>query len=97
MLVVTGVLLGAVLLVMVGEQVQEMQMANWLSTTELPSLDRLLPGWMRLWFSTFPNVEGLVAKCLAAAAVFGSYLIAQKPNEAAAHQAAKRQQMAAQL
>ena len=38
MLVITGVLLGAVLLVMVGEQVQEMQLAGWLPTTELPSL-----------------------------------------------------------
>jgi high-affinity iron transporter len=97
MLVVTGVLLGAVLLVMVGEQVQEMQMAGWLPTTELPSLAHLLPGWMGLWFSTFPNVQGLVAQCLAAAVVFGSYFIAQKPKEAVSQHAAKRQQITAQL
>jgi high-affinity iron transporter len=82
---------------MVGEQVQEMQMAGWLPTTELPSLAHLLPGWIGLWFSTFPNVEGLVAQCLAAAVVFGSYFIAQKPKEATPPLAAKRQQMAAQL
>ena len=32
MLVLTGILLGAVLMVMVGEQVQEMQQANWIRT-----------------------------------------------------------------
>ena len=35
MLVLTGVMLGAVLIVMVGESVQELQLAHWLPTTEL--------------------------------------------------------------
>jgi high-affinity iron transporter len=35
MLVFTGVLLAFVLLVMVGEQTQEMQLAGWLPTTEI--------------------------------------------------------------
>ncbi|HWH50503.1 MAG TPA: FTR1 family protein [Gemmatimonadaceae bacterium] len=73
MLIVTGVMLGAVLLVMVGEQAQEMQLAHWLSTTPLPSLDRLLPNWMGLWFSVFPTVETLAAQGIAAALVLGSY------------------------
>src|SRR5438876_3492484 len=34
MLITTGILLGVVLLVMVGEQTQEMQLAHWISTTE---------------------------------------------------------------
>jgi high-affinity iron transporter len=80
LLVVTGVLLGAVLLVMVGEQVQEMQLAGWLSTTELPLLTHLLPPWTGAWFSTFPNVQGLLAQFLAAIIVLGSYLVAQKPK-----------------
>ncbi|HEU5313375.1 MAG TPA: FTR1 family protein, partial [Candidatus Udaeobacter sp.] len=33
MLITTGILLGVVLLVMVGEQAQEMQLAHWISTT----------------------------------------------------------------
>ena len=41
MLIATGVLLGVVLIVMVGEQVQEMQLAGWMPTT---SLDVPLPG-----------------------------------------------------
>src|SRR5213592_1156134 len=38
MLIVTGILLGGVLLVMVGEQAQEMQLAHWISTTPIDSL-----------------------------------------------------------
>ena len=71
MLVVTGVLLGVVLLVMVGESVQEMQQAGWLATT---SIGFALPGWVGLWFSVFPNVQSLAAQALAAAIVIGSYV-----------------------
>ena len=46
MLVLTGIMLGAVLLVMVGEQAQEMQLAHWLPTTQIPWLaDVIPPGW----------------------------------------------------
>jgi high-affinity iron transporter len=70
MLVVTGVLLGVVLIVMVGESVQEMQLAGWLPTTTLPLS---IPGWIGLWFAVFPTVEGLAAQLLAATLVIGSY------------------------
>ncbi len=70
MLVVTGVLLGVVLIVMVGESVQEMQLAGWLPTTTIPLS---IPGWVGLWFAVFPTVEGLAAQLLAAALVIGSY------------------------
>jgi high-affinity iron transporter len=70
MLVVTGVLLGVVLIVMVGESVQEMQLAGWLPTTTIPLA---IPGWVGLWFAFFPTAEGLVAQLLAAALVIGSY------------------------
>ncbi len=57
MLVFTGVMLGLVLLVMVGEQVQEMQLARWLPTTPVAHLQRIIPDWMGLWFAVFPTVE----------------------------------------
>jgi high-affinity iron transporter len=80
MLVFTGVMLGVVLLVMVGEQVQEMQLAQWLPTTTIPALARITPSWMGLWFSFFPNVETLVAQGIAAVLVVGSYLSAARPK-----------------
>ena len=73
-LVLTGVMLGAVLVVMVGESVQEMQLAHWLPTT---SLDLPLPGWLGMWFAVFPNVEGLASQAGAALLVVGSYVAAQ--------------------
>lgn len=73
MLIVTGAMLGVVLLVMVGEQAQEMQLAHWIPTTPIPRLEHVIPGWMGLWFSVFPTVETLAAQGIAAVAVIGSY------------------------
>jgi len=75
MLIVTGVLLGVVLLVMVGEEANEMQAANWLSTTNIPALVPYMPDWAGVWFSLFPNWETIIAQVLAAVIVVGSYLI----------------------
>lgn len=75
MLVLTGVMLGGVLLVMVGEQVQEMQQAGWLPQHDL-SLP--IPDWMGTWFAFFPNVEGIAAQLLAGAFVIGSYYLARR-------------------
>ncbi len=77
MLVFTGLMLGLVLLVMVGEQVQEMQLARWLPTTPVGSLQRVIPDWMGLWFAVFPTVESLGAQLLAGALVVGSYFLAR--------------------
>jgi high-affinity iron transporter len=73
MLIFTGVLLGVVLLVMVGEQAQEMQLAHWLPTTNIVRLEPVIPDWAGVWFSVFPTVETLAAQALAAALVVGSY------------------------
>ncbi|MFL6515513.1 MAG: FTR1 family protein [Chthoniobacterales bacterium] len=77
MLVTTGVLLGVVLLVMVGEQVQEMQLAGWMSKTDIPGLAAVIPGWAGMWFALFPNYEGLIGQALAAVLVIGSYYAAR--------------------
>src|SRR5579872_839570 len=68
MLVATGVLLGFVLLVMVGESVQELQLAGWLPTHTFATF----PGFVGLWFAVFPTVEGVLAQVLAATLVIGS-------------------------
>jgi high-affinity iron transporter len=78
MLVLTGALLGLVLFVMVGEQVQEMQLAHWLRTSDIPWLAQHLPQWTGVWFSVFPTIECLVGQALAMILVIGSYLIARE-------------------
>jgi high-affinity iron transporter len=74
MLVLTGAMLGVVLIVMVGESAQELQLAGWLPTTQL---DITLPGWVGTWLALFPTVETIAAQALAALAVIGSYLAAE--------------------
>jgi len=78
MLITTGILLGVVLLVMVGEQAQEMQLANWISTTPIPWLEAAVPPWMSLWFAIFPTYETMAAQFLAALLVIGSYFAAKR-------------------
>ena len=78
MLILTGVMLGFVLLVMVGEQAQEMQLAHWISTTQIGWLANKIPAWAGLWFSIFPTMETLVAQLLAALLVVGSYFLARR-------------------
>ncbi len=84
MLILTGIMLGAVLLVMVGEQVQEMQLARWLPSHHIPWLTPLIPAWMGLWFSVFPNVESLTGQTIAFVLVVGSYFVAgRQPKRSA--------------
>ena len=78
MLITTGILLGVVLLVMVGEQAQEMQLANWISTTPIPWLEGTIPPWMSLWLAIFPTYETMAAQFLAALLVIGSYFAAKR-------------------
>jgi high-affinity iron transporter len=75
MLIATGVMLGIVLLVMVGEEANEMQLANWISTTPIPWLDGRIPDWAGVWFSIFPNWETVIAQGIAFLLVVGSYFL----------------------
>jgi high-affinity iron transporter len=83
MLIITGILLGLVMLVMVGEEVQEMQQANWLHTTTIPLLDGKIPDWAGVWFSLFPNWETVIAQGIALALVVGSYYLSGQLARAA--------------
>jgi len=77
MLITTGILLGVVLLVMVGEQAQEMQLAYWIPTTPIHGLANILPPWIGMWFAIFPTVETVIAQLIAAILVIGSYYAAR--------------------
>jgi high-affinity iron transporter len=74
MLVVTGVMLGMVLVVMVGGSARTMQDVGWLSTTPLPVR---FPNWWARWFELVPTWETVGAQVLAATAVIGSYVAAE--------------------
>ena len=74
MLVLTGIMLGVVMLVMVGESIQEMQQANWLGTT---TLKINMPDWLNTWFAVYPSAESLWAQLAAGVLVIGSYFAAQ--------------------
>ena len=52
LLIITGGMLLVVLFVMVGEEVNEMQLAGWIGTTPIGIS---LPGWAGEWFSTVPE------------------------------------------
>ncbi len=89
MLIITGVMLGVVLLVMVGEEAQEMQLAGWLHTSTIAALDGKIPDWAGVWFSLFPTWETIVAQIIAAALVVGSYFLSGKMMRA--HHAAEEE------
>src|SRR5438045_2671184 len=88
MLITTGILLGVVLLVMVGEQAQEMQLAHWISRTEIPWLVDAVPAWVGMWFAVFPTYETLIAQGLAAILVVGSYYAARHFRASGEHEIA---------
>ena len=78
MLISTGILLGVVLLVMVGEEAQEMQLAHWISRTDISWLTNVIPVWMGMWFAVFPTYETMAAQLVAAILVVGSYYAASQ-------------------
>ncbi len=90
MLAMTGGMLALVLIVMVGEQAQEMQLAGWIGTTTLPV--HIAP-WLGVWFSVFPTVQTLAGQLLAVALVLGSYVAAQRSTRHRAAADAQRGSM----
>ncbi len=75
MLVFTGIMLGCVLLVMVGEQVSEMQAANWIPSHDIGIS---MPDWLNTWFGIFPTWESLGSQVFAGGLVIGSYYLARR-------------------
>lgn len=75
MLIVTGVMIGFVLVVMVGQTARTMQGTGWLSITPI---DVDPPYWLGLWFGVYPTWETIGAQLAAMAFVIGSYFLAQE-------------------
>jgi high-affinity iron transporter len=76
MLELTGVLILAVLVVMVGKTVQVCQVVGWLPVNVIGGVR--LPYWAGAWFGVFPTWEGLAAQVAAVVLVVGSYVAAER-------------------
>ena len=75
MLVVTGVLIGFVLVVMVGQTARTMQGTGWIPITPI---DVDPPYWLGLWFGVYPTWETIGAQVAAMVFVIGSYVLARE-------------------
>ncbi len=75
MLVITGILIGGVLLIMVGNTIHTMQAVGWVPISPVGSLN--LPYWVSLWLGIFPTWETICGQSAAAAFVIGSYYLAE--------------------
>jgi high-affinity iron transporter len=75
MLVITGILIGGVLLVMVGNTIHTMQAVGWVPISPVGSLN--LPYWVSLWLGIFPTWETICGQGAAAIFVIGSYYLAE--------------------
>jgi high-affinity iron transporter len=88
MLVGTGILIGVVLLVMVGNTVHVMQVVGWLPVHPIRWL--ALPYWMGLWFGTYATWEGILLQGAAATFVIGSYITAEALTKRGTRRPAER-------
>jgi high-affinity iron transporter len=79
MLIATGILIGGVLLVMVGNTTHVLQVVGWLPIHLIPDLT--LPYWTGLWFGLYPTWEGLLFQAAAAVFVIGSYYLAERVKD----------------
>jgi high-affinity iron transporter len=75
MLVVTGVMIGFVLVVMVGQTARTMQGVGWLPITPIGGEP---PYWLGVWFGVYPSWETLGAQLLAGGFVIGSFFVAKE-------------------
>src|SRR3954452_6511819 len=74
MLILTGVLVGFVLVVMIGGTALSFVDLGWLPRHETPFA---VPDWLGAWFEIYPIWETLAAQALAATFVVGSYYPAE--------------------
>ncbi|MPM98295.1 hypothetical protein SDC9_145480 [bioreactor metagenome] len=75
MLVITGMMIGAVLLIMIGKTVHVLQVVGWLPTSPIGSI--VLPYWSGTWLGTYATWEGVLLQFVAGAFVIGSYYFAE--------------------
>lgn len=75
MLVITGMMIGAVLLVMIGKTVHVLQVVGWIPTSPIGNIS--LPYWAGTWLGTYATWEGVLLQVVAGVFVIGSYYFAE--------------------
>jgi high-affinity iron transporter len=73
-LVITGIMIGAVLLQMVGSTTHIMQVVGWLP---IHVIQMDIPYWLGTWFGIYPTWEGVGLQIAALVFVVGSYYLAE--------------------
>ncbi|MCC7448723.1 MAG: FTR1 family protein [Anaerolineae bacterium] len=76
LLVVTGILIGIVLIIMVGNTVYAMQVARWMPISPIAGL--YLPSWSGHWFGLYPTWQGIGLQVAAGLFVVGSYVVVER-------------------
>ena len=79
MLIVTGIMIAAVLVTMVGSTVHTLQLVGWLPISPIPGAEQL-PYWLGAWFGVHGAWQGITAQLLALAIVLGSYFAAERQH-----------------
>lgn len=74
-LVITGVMIGAVLLQMVGSTIHIMQVVGWMPIHVVEGAS--FSYWLGTWFGVYPTWEGLGFQLASLIFVFGSYYLAE--------------------
>jgi high-affinity iron transporter len=83
MLVVTGAMISAVLVVMVGNTVHVLQVVGWLPIHPLSIIN--FPYWTGTWLGIYNTWEGVFLQLAAGVFVVGSYFLAEKQRDRKSH------------
>jgi high-affinity iron transporter len=78
MLIVTGVMIAAVLVTMVGSTVHTLQLVAWAPITPIPGAEAL-----PYWLGVYGTWQGIVAQLAAFIFVIGSYVLAERQHKRA--------------
>jgi high-affinity iron transporter len=76
MLILTGLLITAVLMTMVGNTVHLFQAVGWMPINLIDGVQ--FPYWAGVWLGLYPTWEGIIAQFLSGAFVISSYFIAEE-------------------
>lgn len=87
MLIVTGVMIAAVLVTMVGSTMHTLQLVGWAPINPIPGAEGM-PYWLGVWLGIYGTWQGIIAQIVALVFVFGSYVLAERQHNRARNRVA---------